>query len=90
MRKPWFCKPFQNGSYSFQKNHESNGKWQRHVCATCLERGKILSQSEKQCTWAKHPKNEYVAVLKKIFIRTAIMALMVHLESLCFMKVVSK
>ena len=40
MKKPWFCKPFQNGSCTFQKDHESNGKWQRHVCATCLEGGR--------------------------------------------------
>ena len=58
IRKPWFCKPFKNWSCMFQKDHESNGKWQRHVCATCLERGKILKHSEKECTWAKHPKNE--------------------------------
>ena len=58
MKKPWFCKLFQNGSCTFQKDHESNGKWQRHVCATCLDRGKILNHSEKECTWAKRPKNE--------------------------------
>ena len=58
MRKPWFCKPFQNGYCTFQKDHESNGKWQRHMCATCLERGKIFNHSEKECTWAKHRKKE--------------------------------
>ena len=26
------------------------------VCATCLERGKVLNHSEKECTWAKRPK----------------------------------
>ena len=57
MKKPWFCKPFQNGSCTFQ-DHESNGKWQRHVCATFLERGKIVNHSEKDCTWVKRSKNE--------------------------------
>ena len=58
VKKPWFCKPFQNGSCTFQKYHESNGKWQRHVCATCLERRNILNHSEKECTWVKCSKNE--------------------------------
>ena len=33
-KKPWFCKPFQTGTCTFSRDHESNGKWQKHICAT--------------------------------------------------------
>ena len=57
-KKPWFCKAFQIGVCTFNRDHESNGKWQRHVCATCLDKGKVLNHAEKDCNWAKKPKNE--------------------------------
>ena len=46
-KKPWFCKAFKTGSCTFNRDHESNGKWQRHICATCLEKGKTLSHAEE-------------------------------------------
>ena len=57
-KKPWFCKAFQTGVCTFSRDHESNGKWQRHICATCLDKGKVLNHAEKDCNWAKKPKNE--------------------------------
>ena len=30
--KPWFCKNFQTSSCSFSRDHESNGRLQRHIC----------------------------------------------------------
>ena len=57
-KKPWFCKAFQTGVCTSSRDHESNGKWQRHICATCLDKGKVLNHAEKDCNWAKKPKNE--------------------------------
>ena len=57
-KKPWFCKPFQTGSCTFNRDHESNGKWQKHICATCLEKSRTLPHAEKDCNWAKKSKNE--------------------------------
>ena len=34
MKKPWFCKPFQNGSCTFQKDHESPFRFQQIVPLT--------------------------------------------------------
>ena len=48
-KKPWFCKNFQTNSCSFQKDHESNGRLQRHICAFCLTQGKQLGHAEKNC-----------------------------------------
>ena len=58
-KKPWFCRFFQNGTCQYQKDHEYNGKLQRHVCAFCLSQGKTLGHPEKDCTFAKKvSKNE--------------------------------
>ena len=55
-KKPWFCKAFQTGACNFSRDHDSNGKWQRHICATCLDKGKTLNHAEKDCNWAKKQK----------------------------------
>ena len=58
-KRPWFCKMFQTGSCTFTKDHEANGKVQKHICAHCLEKGKQLNHAEKDCYWVKKsPKNE--------------------------------
>ena len=58
-KKPWFCRFFQNGTCQYQKDHEYNGKLQRHVCAYCLSQGKTVGHAEKDCTFAKkNPKND--------------------------------
>ena len=48
-RKPWFCKNFQSNTCAFGKDHESNGRLHRHICAFCLSQGKQLAHSEKKC-----------------------------------------
>ena len=53
-KKPWFCKSFQSGICGFQKDHESNGRLHRHICAYCLSTGKQLGHAEKDCA---HKKN---------------------------------
>ena len=59
-RKPWFCKPFQMNACSHSKDHEVNGKVHRHICAHCLQQGKVLPHSEQNCLVIKkqHSKNE--------------------------------
>ena len=48
-RKPWFCKAFQGGTCSYNKDHDQNGKLQRHICAHCLSHGKTLNHADKHC-----------------------------------------
>ena len=61
-RKPWFCKNFQNGSCTYSRDHESNGRLQRHICSFCLMGGRQLPHSEKDCTHKKHSsKNDQAA-----------------------------
>ena len=48
-RKPWFCKAFQAGTCNYNKDHDQNGKLQRHICAHCLSNGKTLNHAEKDC-----------------------------------------
>ena len=48
-RKPWFCKNFQSNSCTHQKDHEVNGRLNKHICAFCLTLGKQLNHSEKNC-----------------------------------------
>ena len=57
-KKPWFCKQHQTNACTFNKDHESFGKIQRHVCAYCLSVGKILNHPECECRSAKrsYPK----------------------------------
>ena len=59
-RKPWFCKPFQSNTCSHSKDHEVNGRVHRHICAHCLQQGKVLPHSEQNCLVIKkqHSKNE--------------------------------
>ena len=58
-RKPWFCKQYQTGSCTFDKDHDTGGKLHRHICATCLSQGRQLSHPERDCHFAKKavPKN---------------------------------
>ena len=61
-RKPWFCKNFQSGSCTHSKDHEFNGKVQKHICAFCLMGGKQLNHAEKDCLFKKqNPKNDQAA-----------------------------
>ena len=53
VRKPWFCKAFQQYTCAFDKDHEYNKKNQSHICAFCLTQGKQLHHSEKDCNMKK-------------------------------------
>ena len=53
LQKPWYCKQFQNGSCSYNKDHEVNGKIHKHLCAFCLSQGRFLRHPEKDCILAK-------------------------------------
>ena len=46
-RKPWFCKNFQSGNCIHTRDHEFNGKLQKHICAFCLMGEKQLGHAEK-------------------------------------------
>ena len=46
-RKPWFCKSYQSGNCTHSKDHESNGKLQKHICAFCFSIGKQLGHPKK-------------------------------------------
>ena len=61
-RKPWFCKNFQTNTCTHQRDHESNGKWHRHICMFCLSLGKQLPHAEKNCQNKTHSKNDQAAV----------------------------
>ena len=60
-RKPWFCKSFQTGVCTHTRDHESNGKLQRHICAHCLMGGRQLNHPEKDCNLKKQAKNDQAA-----------------------------
>ena len=61
-RKPWFCKNFQSGNCTHTRDHEFNGKLQKHICAFCLMGGKQLGHAEKDCNFKKqNPKNDQAA-----------------------------
>ena len=51
--KPWFCKYFQNGSCSFAKDHEVNGRMHKHICLFCLGQGRVLGHAEKDCIFSR-------------------------------------
>ena len=58
-RKPWFCKSYQSGNCTHSRDHESNGKMHKHICAYCLSMGKQLGHPEKECNQKKSvTKNE--------------------------------
>ena len=48
-KKPWFCKNFQSSTCTHIKDHETNGKLHKHICAFCLSVGKQLGYPEKDC-----------------------------------------
>ena len=48
-KRPWFCKLYQSGAIAFGKDHESNGKLHRHICANWLEKDKQLNHPQKDC-----------------------------------------
>ena len=60
LQKPWFCKQFQGGSCSHNKDHKVNGKVHKHLCAFCLSQGRFLGYPEKDCIFSKKTsaKNE--------------------------------
>ena len=61
-RKPWFCKNFQSGTCTHTRDHEFNGKLQKHICAFCLMNGKQLGHAEKDClSKRQNPKNDQAA-----------------------------
>ena len=35
-KKPWFYKKFQSGTCTHTRDHEFNGRTQKHICAYCL------------------------------------------------------
>ena len=43
-RMPWYCQFYQNGNYTHNKDHKVSGSLHRHVCATCLQQGKVFIQ----------------------------------------------
>ena len=58
-RKPWFCKSYQTGVCTHSREHESNRKLQKHICAYCLMRGRQSTHPEKDCSFKKQSaKNE--------------------------------
>ena len=52
-KKPWFFKNFQSGTCTHIKDHETNGKLHKHICAFCLSVGKQLGHPEKDCLQKK-------------------------------------
>ena len=48
-KKPWFCKSFQSGTCTHNKEHETNGKLHKHISTFCLGIGKQLGHPEKDC-----------------------------------------
>ena len=58
-KKPWFCKYYQQGTCSQNRDHDVNGRTHRHICAFCLSSGKQLAHPEKDCNYKKiGSKNE--------------------------------
>ena len=51
--RPWFCKYFQNGTYIHNKDHEVGGRLHRHICSVCLQQGKVLNHTQKDCSFVK-------------------------------------
>ena len=47
-RRPWFCKAFQSGACTFNKDHKVAGRLHKHLCALCLNQGRYLSHPEKE------------------------------------------
>ena len=47
-KRPWFCKNYQTGSYTFNKDHQVGGQLNKHIYAYCLSQGKQLNHSEHE------------------------------------------
>ena len=47
VRRPWFCKPYQNDICSSNKDHEVQGELHKHICAHCLVNGRHMNHAEK-------------------------------------------
>ena len=47
-KRPWVCKLYQSGAITFGKDHESNGKLHRDICANWLEKDKQLNHPQKR------------------------------------------
>ena len=63
-RKPWFCKSYQTGVCTHSRDHESNGKLQKHICAYCLMGGRRLTHPEKDCNFkTQSAKNEQTQIV---------------------------
>ena len=60
LQKPWYCKPFQTRSCVHNKDHEVNGKLQKHLCSFCLSQGRYLGHAKKDCIFSRKAstKNE--------------------------------
>ena len=62
-RKPCSCKNYQMVSCSYNKDHGTNGKVHRHICAQCLTLRKQLNHPERDCVNKKNgSKNEVMTV----------------------------
>ena len=46
-KKPWFCKNFQSGNCTHSRDHEFNGKLQKHICNTYQVTNVQQSTSQK-------------------------------------------
>ena len=61
-RKPWYCKNYQTGTCNYSRDHELNGKIQKHICSFCLAGGRQVGHPEKECPHRKqNSKNEHAA-----------------------------
>ena len=48
-KRPWYCKLYQNGLCSHNRDHESGGKMYKLICAHCLVQGRQAAHPEKDC-----------------------------------------
>ena len=61
-RKPWYCKNYQTGNCSHSRDHEFNGRIQKHICSNCLAGGRQVGHPERECPHKKHNlKNDQAA-----------------------------
>ena len=63
-KRPWFCTLYQSGACTYAKDHESNGKLHRHICANCLDKGRQLNHPEKDCLFSKNSQKRAVSCSK--------------------------
>ena len=48
-KKPWYCKLYQSGSCSHNRDHENGGKLYKHISAFCLTQGRQAVHPGKEC-----------------------------------------